>query len=176
MNQLKSYYHVLVEAFMRGAGQTIPDKPVLPADAVLKLRCRLILEEAVELIESMGFHVVCDFDESQIDVNIGYALRISSSGIRADLPHIAKESADLLVVTLGAMSACGLPDLPIMDAVCQNNLLKLLTGTRDPGGKLIKAANHPPVPLVPILKELGWNDPIELEEEKLLASDPNKCR
>lgn len=89
-----------VKDWMAAFGQETPDKPVIPSDDVLKLRSRLVGEEATEII-------------------IGLRKR--------NLKEILDGCCDLIFVTLGTLVACGLDGSKAWDEVCRSNWTKLWT-------------------------------------------------
>lgn len=103
-----------VKAFMQAVGQATPPTPMMPSKETRKLRCKLILEEALETIDAMGYTVTPDFDltlkESQRDVS---------------LVAIADGLADLHYVGYcGTALACGLDMRPLFDEVHRANMDK----------------------------------------------------
>lgn len=148
-----------VAEFMRLASQQLPEFPVLPTPGVRLLRARLIFEEAMETIEALGVDVylsnandgnyqVC---KDNVYIEIGGA---------ADLVKIVDGCADISVVNTGALLACGVADLPVLDAVDYNNLAKFGPGhTKREDGKLIKPPGHKPPDFERILCGQGWIKP-----------------
>lgn len=134
---MKTQHQVRVESFMEGAQQQVPAAPQLPSPTVANLRARLIIEEALETCSALGVvvkaarHGFLEFSDLEF-VNFG----------SMDLVEIADGCADLSVVAIGTLSACGIGDAPLLEEVDLNNLMKIANGTlRD--GKFIKPANHP---------------------------------
>lgn len=111
--------------FMTAGEQDTPPKPVTPDADTVTLRRRLIYEESQEALE---------------------ALHSAYEG-EADYAEIAKELADVIVVTIGTAVAFGIDLRPIWDAVHASNMAKF------PGGKPIKDAHGK------ILKPKGWKKP-----------------
>lgn len=128
-----------IRDFMKLAGQECPPKPTLPSEEVRKLRARLILEEALETITALGIHVMLDGVSLQ---QRDYEL---VANCEPNLVEIVDGCADISVVTIGTLIACGVPDDPILREVDLNNLAKFGPGGyRDAGGKWIKPPNHQP--------------------------------
>lgn len=96
---MKTAHQQRVEEFMRKAEQEIPDAPCIPSEEVRLLRAKLILEEAVETVEALGFFV------TMTDDGVKPAGRCESN-----LEQIADGCAGLSVVTIGTLSACGIHD------------------------------------------------------------------
>jgi predicted HAD superfamily Cof-like phosphohydrolase len=141
-----------VRGFMEKAGQTVRDKPTIPTEEERLLRARLILEEALETIEALGFtptmrHNMITMDDVQF---------FNSNQAPMSLEDIADGCADLSVVTVGTLIACGIPDIPLLRLVDSNNLAKFGPGGhRDENGKWIKPPGHKPPDIAGLLKELG---------------------
>jgi predicted HAD superfamily Cof-like phosphohydrolase len=145
----KSTHQRMVEDFMHRAGQEVPASPVIPCEAVRRLRAKIILDETLETIHGLGFDVV---------VTGGHRIlaeghfELSSAGhIPPNLVEIVDGCADIRVVTTGTLSACGVPDEVLTFEVDQNNLAKFGPGGyRREDGKWVKPPNHQP----PRVKEI----------------------
>lgn len=119
---MKSEHQKRIEKFMGLANRHIPLKPEIPDKETRLLRSRLIIEEALETVESLGFDLIIRdtwgnpyyAQDGQLEENNKPVL----------LENIAKELGDLSFVTYGTFSACGIDDKPIIEAVDQNNLDK----------------------------------------------------
>ena len=159
-NHMKSQHQQNVELFMRAAGQQVPEKACMPSQEVRLLRARLILEEALETVKALGFQATIDTGLPEGFVDVAFQ-DVVFDPIKEgpDLIEIADGCADISVVTIGTLSACGIPDVPILDEVDHNNWLKIVHGHKDEKtGKWIKPRNHPKPELLPILKEHGYKD------------------
>lgn len=115
-----------VEKFMRLAGQGVPLRPGIPSSPVRMLRAKLILEEALETIEALGFHARClgQSDRIRIDDVVMDWSDKNGKAITPDLVGIADGCADISVVTIGTLSACGIDAQPIIEAIDESNLAK----------------------------------------------------
>jgi predicted HAD superfamily Cof-like phosphohydrolase len=113
----------LVREFHQACGIPVRDTPGLIPDDRARLRRRLILEEQKEARIAM---------------------------VEGDLPAIAKELADLLVVTYGAALEYGIPIDAVMAEVHRSNMTKAGGPTRG-DGKVLKGANYQPPDLAPLL-------------------------
>jgi predicted HAD superfamily Cof-like phosphohydrolase len=165
---MKSEHYQRVEKFMELAGQDRPENAGLPSKEILKLRAALILEEALETINALGFSVHSKYDgtnvpsEYNFDSANGFFYTMDPSefhlvgDLEPDLVEIADGCADVLVVTTGTMIACGFDDVELMAAVDQNNLDKFGPGhSRREDGKLVKPPGHKPPDIEAILKLNG---------------------
>lgn len=127
----KTFHQTLVETFMRGAKQEVPNSPTIPCFHVRKLRAKLIVEEALETLRALGFL----YDQDNQDV-----IEVGSP----DLVEVVDGCADTKVVLTGTLSAFGVKDRNPQYLVDINNLDKLTTGTLREDGKLIKSKEHVP--------------------------------
>lgn len=145
MSREKSAHQQRVEQFMAKAGQAVPDRPTIPDEATRRLRAKLILEEALETIDALGFQVVLKpFD---CDIEIGPVSH------EPNLEEIADGCADIIVVTTGTLSACGVADAALQAEVDQNNLSKFGPGGhRRADGKWIKPPTWTPPDIKGVLE------------------------
>ena len=95
----------------------IAETPSVPDDKTKTLRVRLIQEEFDELREAFE---------------------------RNDLPHIAKELADLLYVVYGTAISYGIDMEPVFQEVQRSNMSKV-GGYKRKDGKWVKPATYSPV-------------------------------
>lgn len=162
----KTVHQARVEVFMRRCGQSVPTLPTLPPADVLRLRARLILEEALETAAALGFSLVdhhgvaLSTKAAPLVINGGPCTTIGNLIVRPVTPNleaIVDGCADLSVVAIGTLSACGVADVDVLAEVDRNNLAKFERGARpDNGGKLIKPVDHPPPDLHGVLRRQGW--------------------
>lgn len=147
----KSIEQVRVESFMRSAGQVVRPCPEIPTEEERRLRARLILEEAIETVNALGFSIhplPCEI-KSVDDVNL-------SSNLPPDLEQIVDGCCDVLVVTLGTLSACGVADVGPMHKVLEANQKKFDGGYRDEHGKWRKGPDWTAPDIVGELVAQGW--------------------
>lgn len=111
-----------VDKFMVLAGQDIPDQPTVPSQKIRGLRARLILEECLETIDALGF---CAGVTIQEENHINPVLIPHNRG--PNLIEIADGCADISVVTVGTLSACGISDKALLAEVDLSNLAKFET-------------------------------------------------
>ncbi len=109
-----------VREFMQLFGQETPEKPSIPSREIRRLRAKLILEEAQELCEALGFEVELDMYEGSEDNLYEYG--------NPNLSLIADGLADLhYVAYCGTAIACGLDMKPIFQEVHRSNMSKMWT-------------------------------------------------
>lgn len=129
-----------VREFMRLAGQTIPTEPITPTEEVRRLRATLILEEALETIDALGFVVKVKslYSDCTIERDV---VECIPHGDPPDLVEIADGCADTIVVSTGTLISCGVPLEPLLELVDASNLAKFTPGySIRPDGKVIKPA------------------------------------
>ena len=105
----------------------IAETPSIPDEKTQALRVRLIQEEFDELKEAFE---------------------------RNDLPHIAKELADLLYVVYGTAISYGIDMEPVFQEVQRSNMSKV-GGYKRKDGKWVKPATYSPANIEPILALQG---------------------
>lgn len=121
----------------RASGQrTVPGAPyTVPDEATRRLRAELILEEALETINALGFMVLDN--------------KVRDSDREPDLEGIIDGCCDVHYVAVGTLWACGVPDVPHVEEVIRANDDKF------PGGAGVP---HPTVP-GKFGKPPGWRGP-----------------
>jgi predicted HAD superfamily Cof-like phosphohydrolase len=123
-----------VNEFMRACDQDVLDVPTIPSDRDMHLRCKLILEEAFEFVEAAGYSVrqtVGSNEESSVGIDRKY-LQLRKM-VSPNMLEMAKELADINVVTYGAASAIGVKLSEVFEEVHESNMTKV-----QPDGKVIK--------------------------------------
>lgn len=137
-----------VRAFMQKAEQEIPETATVPDFKIRKLRALLILEEAIETIEALGFEVKGDE---------AHGIYMEERGA-PNLVEIADGCCDVMVVTLGTLIACGLKQEPLMTEVCNSNDSKFAEGYYlNSIGKVIKSPKYQPANIEKVLQDqFGW--------------------
>jgi len=143
-----------VRDFLAGVGHELPRTPRVASHAKRMTWCRLLLEETLELCHAAGF-VVCVEGRGVVELK-DLSLVLNHA---PNLPEIAKESADVSVIATGMLCINGVGDAGVLEAVDNNNLLKVKTGHMCPTtGKWIKAPNHPKTDIKSVLKYQGWTE------------------
>ncbi len=109
--------------------QAMPSGYGIPSLMVRELRARLILEEALETVVALGFHIkptaklVFDMDD--------VVLLPADGDYPANLEEVVDGCCDTIYVAVGTLLVCGAADLPHMAAVNHANDSKF------PGGVAI---------------------------------------
>lgn len=153
--RLQTLHMLRIRKFMKLAGQEIPGAPEIPAEHIRILRARLILEEAFETVEALGVNVRIGTEPghwSQDQIPISKWLRSgcllsydTATSVIPNLKDIVDGCADISVVTIGTLLACGVHDVAVLEEVDKNNLAKFGPGGyRDDGGKWVKPPDHAP--------------------------------
>ena len=133
----KSEIRKQVEEFMNAAGQEVKDSPESPSDEVVRLRAKLVMEEAFEMLEAL-------FDlESKPEVKDYYQTLkggikelVEEFPIDVDMVEFADACADIDYVVEGGRLAFGINGKPIADEVQRTNMAKFGEGSWIVTGKL----------------------------------------
>jgi len=133
--------------------------PGIPDDATVRLRARLIMEEAFETLRSMFQDIrrgdlVGDYDWLR-SAETSVADFINTAAVRVELPEFADGLADLAYVVEGANQAFGIDSEGVLAVVHAANMAKVGGPIRESDGKRLK----PP----------GWKPPdvaAELERQR----------
>lgn len=149
---------------MEAIPQKVARKPekCSPQEAIL--RCRLLVEEVLELCDAAGVEI---FINDQFELNFDKLTMnrlLFQGGENQDLVEIADGLTDIDYVTEGAANTWGIPLQECFDAVHENNMLKTVNPTRDENGKLKKPVDHPRVDLKSILfpEEFSIGDEVKI--------------
>ena len=137
---------------MRNAGQITPDSPKMPDADVRERQARLILEEALETVEALGFLV----RSYRPDAYIGPRLTdIDLERMDPNLVEIADGCADMSVVAMGTLLSCGIDDVELLKEVDESNLRKFGEGSyRREDGKWMKPPGWEPPNIQGVLDAL----------------------
>lgn len=127
--------------------QAIPGEYTTPPADVRLLRARLILEEALETVNALGFNPrTTPHDGSQVDVSMNRIYFEPQA--TASLADIIDGCCDTIYVATGTLCACGAPDLIHLTEVNRANDAKF------PGGKATMCEKTGKY-----LKPEGWQPP-----------------
>jgi len=152
-----------VAQWMEKAGFKVPATPTVPGEKERELRARLILEEAMEVIEALGVTLETSIKDGESHPIVFDSFEfITHEDEMCDLEAVADGLSDLDYVTLGCFCSFGIENLQINNEVDANNRLKLENGKKNrKTGKLEKAKDHPAPYFRGILEEQGWEIPAD---------------
>lgn len=137
---MKTKHQQRIEEFMKRCEQAVPTTPTVPNEDVRRLRAKLILEEALETVEALGFMVSPSNDDGTVRPKQFHLDRVNT---QPNLADIIDGCCDVSVVTIGTLSACGIPDDVCLEVVDRNNLAKFGPGSyRREDGKWMKPPGH----------------------------------
>ncbi|WP_437310081.1 hypothetical protein [Sorangium sp. So ce388] len=145
-----------VTEFHRALDFPVRDTPTVPDDDEVRLRARLIAEEAFEVLAAM-FPV---FDWDNIVSRVRYVVEAARVG-PVDLPALAHELADLHYVTSGTAVQLGFDERAVLNEVHRANLSKFGAG-KDHRGKALKGSGFVPADVAAVLRAQGWQGGEEL--------------
>lgn len=117
--------------------QHVPPSAYIPDQATRLLRARLILEEALETVQALGFEIGRKgYSDCIEDIDALYFRSIATCDVEA----VIDGCCDTIYVATGTLVSFGVADLPHLDVVCLANDLKFPNGvaTCDANGKYIK--------------------------------------
>jgi predicted HAD superfamily Cof-like phosphohydrolase len=155
----RSEHQRRIDEFMEKAGQELPADPILPDEKVRTLRARLILEEALETVVALGFMAHVEIIDTKEDGVEGKCHEVSLFEFgEPNLVEIADGCADISVVTIGTLSACGISDNALLEVVDVSNLAKFGPGGhRREDGKWIKPPDWVKPDIAGLLEQMKQN-------------------
>jgi len=121
MSAKKTPHQERVEKYMKLCKQKVPFFPEMPDRETRILRAKEILEKALEAIEALGLNLVMSQNEEG-ETPSRFGFEENENG--PDLLGIAGGCANLSVVTIGTLSACGISDIPLLMEVDDSNIAK----------------------------------------------------
>lgn len=136
----------MVEEFHRAMGRPVRTTPTMPSEAERVMRCRLLLEEVLEVIQASGC-VVKFLDDDRMT-----AVSMPEAGT-PPLASMAHELNDLLYVAYGGLAEAGVPLSVFAEIHCAN--MSKLGGDGRPvlraDGKVMKGPNYRPPDVAGVL-------------------------
>lgn len=144
-----------VRSFFAAVGQRQPEAPGVPPGPVVRLRAKLIVEEALEFIASvvdLGNESTTKALQRAETTLMGIA---DTAPLNVDLVEYADAAADVLFVAAGAFIDAGIDGDAVVAEVTRSNLTKAGAG-RDESGKARKGAGYSPPDIADVLREQGW--------------------
>ena len=131
--------------------------PRVPLDAAVRLRLKLVFEEAFELLDAC-----IDTDDSRLGSlrNANSIMRSSVTALidgplHVDIVGVADAFADLAYVVEGGNLAYGIDSRAVLAEVHASNMSKV-GGHRGESGKWIKPPTYRPADVASVLKKQGW--------------------
>lgn len=125
----------------RASGQRAISAPyTIPDTATRLLRATLIMEEALETVEALGFDITYDGL---------HGVRFHEGSKPPDLEGIIDGCIDTHYVAIGTLWACGVPDVPHVEEVNRANNDKFPNGVGVPHKTIPGKFGKPP----------GWKGP-----------------
>lgn len=167
MTETTKHYERVKQLMQKIPGQETPDKVTMPNADVRRLRAKLILEEAMETIKALGFTVYYDY----LHLSDDHSIEFGDLDIRAthepNLTEVADGCADISVVTIGTLIACGIPDETLLKMVDENNLAKFGPGSyAREDGKWIKPPDHRPPAIAAWLESISRSDEMHEDDQQ----------
>lgn len=115
-----------VRQFMLVSEQECPTEPTIPRQHILKLRGKLIMEEAFETLTALGLTACIELGDGEFLDIFGVELRHSGT---PNLTLIADGIADTHYVLTGTSVACGINEEKVFNEVHRSNMSKCWTST-----------------------------------------------
>ena len=143
---MRSIHQQRVDRFMVLANQEVPTLPNIPSDDVRILRAKLILEEAMETVKALGVAVfiagvgISEYPKLEFEIDAS-----------CNLIEVVDGCCDIMVVTTGTLTAFGVDDYDVQQAVDENNLAKF-----GPGGYRICRLLEPPDIQAILERQIRW--------------------
>jgi predicted HAD superfamily Cof-like phosphohydrolase len=137
--------------FHLAKGHHVASRPSIPPDSVVRLRARLIIEEAFEVLEALF-----DDDSSGLSRLKREALReCNTAEIGVDMVALADALGDTDYVVEGTRVSFGIDGDPISAEIHRSNMSK--PTTKDEHGKTIKQADWTPPDIEGELRRQGYD-------------------
>jgi len=161
----KSDIRKQVEEFMIAAKQEVKSSPGVPDEKIVRLRAKLVMEEAFELLEAVfSLNKVTEQDKEELRKGNGgsYAMArsvidgiMNNCPIDVDMVEVADACGDIDYVVEGTRLAFGINGKPIADEVQRTNMAKFGPGSwvRESDGKQMKPPGWEPPDIAKLLKD-----------------------
>jgi predicted HAD superfamily Cof-like phosphohydrolase len=142
----------MVREFHFKGGQPVLLLPTVPSDERIRLRAKLVMEEAFETVAAMyGNDEALQAHHRQVQDILAVAR------VDVDLPKVADGCADLDYVVEGTRLELGINGLPIAKTVHAANMAKFGPGSwKREDGKQMKPPGWKPPDIEAELKKQGW--------------------
>lgn len=156
--------------------QSIPDSAGMPNLETRRLRAKLILEEAFETVEALGFVVTgrVGKSESVLDPKRLHLVELSTG---PNMEDAIDGCIDTMYVCVGTLMAMGVPDLPFANEVCRANEDKFPNGESvvNDAGKFLKPEGWNPPDILGVLNHHGNAGLNELSKRIIRDYNGNIC-
>lgn len=150
-----SSFQGAVKAFHEAMGLPVESVPTMPDAKTRALRCRLQMEEALELCTASGFRV---YSPGGVLLGKGDFVFEEDENHPADLAAMAHENADVLYIAFGSYVAMGVNGAAVFGEVHAANMRKLGPDGRpilNAAGKVLKPEGWKPADVASVLAKLG---------------------
>jgi predicted HAD superfamily Cof-like phosphohydrolase len=126
--------------------------PAVPPEEVVRLRARLIIEEACEALEAMFFAPSATAIPRLKEDLKSICCRAT---VQVNLPALADALGDTDYVVEGTRVSFGIDGLPVAEAIHAANMAKL-GGGKDAQGKSVKPDGWKAPDIARVLRRQGW--------------------
>ena len=138
--------------------QEIPKSSGLPSLEIRRLRAQLILEEAFETVEALGFFVCTEvFNSDRLGLRTfdTRGLILVETNSTLNFEKAIDGCVDTIYVCVGTLMSMGVPDLPFSQEVCRANEAKFPNGKPvvNDAGKFQKPDGWNPPDIAGVLQE-----------------------
>lgn len=144
---IENWMQDLVSQFHRIAGHPRPTRMMMPSDKDAQRQLNMILEEATELSNALGYRV------KQYDHALPPFVVPQSKRPNVAPEKVVKELCDLLYVTLSLAVTMGVPLSRFFTEVHASNMTKI-GGEKRADGKLLKPVGYKEPDIKTLLEEL----------------------
>lgn len=151
---MKSDLFWRVRNFMTVFGQNVPEPfaPTVPADEVIRNRCRWQFEETLELFAACFGGEALARELEILRCSADVILR--ESPVEVDLVEYADANADIRYVAYGNDIAAGIYSAEVDEVVADSNDSK--SPPEKPGDKIVKGPNYKAPDIEGVLRKQGW--------------------
>lgn len=154
----------LVRDFNRAINTDRRETPGIPSAETRLLRARLILEEALEVVNALGFEISINRNTSEGEIdNLDSLYFVNYHD--GNMAEVIDGLCDIKYVVDGTADALGVDLEPFFEEVHHTNMQKL-AGPKDANGKQLKPEGWQPPRIADMLKSID-NVPQDLQNDVL---------